>query len=526
MLSGLAGGALIRTINEAIHVPGSVEVSALLFFALCAILIASRAGAQLSVLYLTQKAIYELRTNLSAKILSNPYRKLQQIGKAELSVILTKDIDTFANALQIVPRVLTDGTIIIACLAYIAWISLELFLTLSTVLAACLFVFSFANHYAVKQFRSVRKRVEILYKNFRDLIDGSRELQINTYRGKAFVEQIIGQESLAFRKTFTKGFTIHTLVANVGDILFYITIGSLLFIVPHWFPNHTSQLTSATLIVLYLIGPTTSMIIAIPVISLANISLKKIQQMDDALEVEPATTDIKDVDFRAPGSCIEFREVRHTYAHQSDEESFSLGPINFQIRSGEILFIIGGNGSGKTTLAMLLSGLYSPDSGFISINGKAVTEENLASYRQNFSAIFSDFHMLEHVFWHNNDALQSEAEHYLAKFNLSHKVRIKDGKFSTLNLSTGQKKRLALIVAYLDDRQIYLFDEWAADQDPVFKKVFYTELLPNLKQRGKTIIVITHDDAYFHCANRVIKLRDGVISESVEAPTAQYTYAE
>ncbi|CDG83359.1 hypothetical protein [Janthinobacterium agaricidamnosum] len=56
---------------------------------------------------------------------------------------------------------------------------------------------------------------------------------------------------------------------------------------------------------------------------------------------------------------------------------------------------------------------------------------------------------------------------------------------------------------------MYLFGEWAAGQDRLFKRVFYTRLLPDLKARGKTVILITHDDAYFHCADRVIKLEDG-----------------
>jgi len=59
---------------------------------------------------------------------------------------------------------------------------------------------------------------------------------------------------------------------------------------------------------------------------------------------------------------------------------------------------------------------------------------------------------------------------------------------------------------------VYLFDEWAADQDPVFKKVFYTQLLPELKARGKAVLVISHDERYFGAADRVIRLDYGKLA--------------
>jgi len=183
--------------------------------------------------------------------------------------------------------------------------------------------------------------------------------------------------------------------------------------------------------------------------------------------------------------------------------------LNLTIHQGEIVFIVGGNGSGKTTLAMLLLGLYEPEMGSIVLNGTSVNEANLDKYRQYFSAVFSDFHLFEQLLGTDRHDLSVQATRYVEILNMAHKVKVVDGKFSTINLSTGQRKRLALVSSYLEDRPIYLFDEWAADQDPVFKRIFYTELLPDLKVRGKTILVITHDDAYFSCADRIIKLEDG-----------------
>jgi putative ATP-binding cassette transporter len=185
--------------------------------------------------------------------------------------------------------------------------------------------------------------------------------------------------------------------------------------------------------------------------------------------------------------------------------------MNLVIGPGEILFIIGGNGSGKTTLAMLLLGLYLPEEGSIYLNGVAVGQDNVRHYRNRFSAVFADFHLFRHVLVDGERAQEQErqAARYLDKLGVGHKVSVVDGQFSTIDLSSGQRKRLALVSAYLEDWPVYLFDEWAADQDPVFKRVFYTELLPELKARGKTVIVISHDDAYFAQADRVLRLQDG-----------------
>jgi putative ATP-binding cassette transporter len=174
--------------------------------------------------------------------------------------------------------------------------------------------------------------------------------------------------------------------------------------------------------------------------------------------------------------------------------------------------MIGGNGSGKTTLALLIAGLYPPIRGIIHWNGYPIDAGNRDAYMQNFSVIFSDFYLFDELYGVDVEKNRSALDDYLQRLQLNHKVEIVNGQFSSLNLSQGQRKRLALLVAYLEDRPFYIFDEWAADQDPEFKHLFYTELLPALKSRGKTVLVITHDDKYFYIADRCIKLDEGRIS--------------
>jgi putative ATP-binding cassette transporter len=201
----------------------------------------------------------------------------------------------------------------------------------------------------------------------------------------------------------------------------------------------------------------------------------------------------------------------HNYPSEEKDEGFMLGPIDLTLRPGELVFFIGGNGSGKTTLAKLLLGLYAPEAGEIRLDGAVITEENRDHYRQLFTAVFSDFYLFDSLLGIETPQLDEQALGYLKRLQLTQKVQVNDGVLSTTNLSQGQRKRLALLTAYLEDRSIYLFDEWAADQDPLFKQVFYYELLPELKAQGKTVLVISHDDRFYEVGDRIIKLEYGKI---------------
>ena len=206
---------------------------------------------------------------------------------------------------------------------------------------------------------------------------------------------------------------------------------------------------------------------------------------------------------------IELRGVTHSYQHEKDDSQFVLGPVDLTFRPGELVFIVGGNGSGKSTLAKIITGLYPPEKGNVFFNGCPVTNANRDDFRQLFSAVFSDFHLFDSLLGLRAVSLDHRAKDYLEQFHLDHKVEIRDGRLSTVDLSQGQRKRLALLTAYLEDRPFFLFDEWASDQDPQFKDIFYTQLLPELKARGKAVVAITHDDRYFVFADRVIKLDYG-----------------
>ncbi|VDR25291.1 ABC transporter ATP-binding protein YojI [Raoultella terrigena] len=298
---------------------------------------------------------------------------------------------------------------------------------------------------------------------------------------------------------------LYGLATSWGSILFFAFIGLVLFGLRDPLTLDPATITGYVMIFLYMIVPVEGVLSSLPTLASARVALQRVQQLREDLPPEQPQRPLPAEPFRS----LALEAIRYQYRGE-DGESFTLGPLDIRFSPGELVFIVGGNGSGKTTLANLLVGLYPPDSGAIVLNGRALAGDRQEGYRQLFSAVFNDFFLFDDVaFVHERTAEQ--VNHLLRLLKLQHKVRFAGGRFSTTALSQGQRKRLALLQAWLEERPLYLFDEWAADQDPEFKAVFYLELLPMLKAEGKTIVAITHDDRYFHLADRIIKLESGRI---------------
>jgi putative pyoverdin transport system ATP-binding/permease protein len=259
----------------------------------------------------------------------------------------------------------------------------------------------------------------------------------------------------------------------------------------------------------YLIRPIANILVILPSLSQAGVALRKIDTLGLSLasRAEPVARTKIQHEFKR----IEIHQATYSYQIPGAETTFTLGPIDLTLQPGELVFIVGGNGSGKSTLAKLLTGLYVPEEGEIRLDGNLIDDRNRELYRQLFSTVFADFYLFERFIGLRLEDIDIQAKIYLEQLQLTHKVSVQNGKLSTTALSQGQRKRLALLTAYLEDRPVYLFDEWAADQDPFFREIFYQQLLPELKQRGKSILVISHDDRYFHLADRVLKLDYGKI---------------
>jgi putative ATP-binding cassette transporter len=291
---------------------------------------------------------------------------------------------------------------------------------------------------------------------------------------------------------------------------FYLLIAAMVFILPRLSETYWEQVTEITAAILFIVGPLSSVVSAIPVLSSANVAIENIEQLESAVERLRHREDDEEEKAAPHFDEIRLDKVLFQYTDQKGRPLFTVGPVDLSIKRGDVVFIVGGNGSGKSTFLKLATALYYPLMGAIHINGTDVETLGYGSYRNLFSAIFSDYHLFDRLYGLTHIEA-TRVDELLKLMRLETKTKYKNGRFENQDLSTGQKKRLALIVSLLEDKPIYVFDEWAADQDPEFRQFFYETLLADLKKQGKTVVAATHDDRFFHVADRVYKMEDGQI---------------
>ncbi len=283
-----------------------------------------------------------------------------------------------------------------------------------------------------------------------------------------------------------------------SHLLYFALIGLILLLVPKLGIFDRQTLTGYVIITLSLMGPLAGVLSSFSLFGRADVALRKVETLGVSLsEHSTELCPIDETEGEMAFERLELKGVVHAYHTEQEDSEFVLGPIDLSFRPGELVFLVGGNGSSKSTLAKIITGLYLPEAGEIRLDGESITHRNRDDYRQLFSVVFADFYLFENLMGLRSADLDTQAKDYLKQLHLNHKVKVTDGVLSTTAVSQGQRKRLALLTAYLEDRPFYLFDEWASDQDPYFKNIFYTQLLPELKARGKTVLVITHDDKYF-----------------------------
>ncbi len=508
-MAGLASTALIAVINRVLAA-GPTRFLIVAFVALCAVIPVAGFFAQALLVRLTAQAAHDLRLKLSRQILAAPHRLLEEIGVARLLATITEDIPTVTTAITSLPLLGTQLAIIVGCLIYLGWLSWPLLLLVLGYMVLGILSHQLPMLRSMRYFRLMREDWDATFKGFRALTEGSKELKINRDRRNGFFSGQLEPAVDGVEKHGIRANVLSAAAANWGQGLFFIFIGLILFLTPLLVKVSHPVLTGYTLIVLFMVAPLSIILNTLPTLGRAQVAAEKVESLGLSL-----ATALPEVIDSGEGARKAFRQldfigVSHVY-HQESGEEFSLGPLSLSFSPGELVFLIGGNGSGKTTLAKLIMGLYESEAGEVRLDGRTITRINRDDYRQNFSVVFYDFYLFDRLFGLRGPNLQARAQEYLAELQLQHKVSINEGRFSTTELSQGQRKRLALLTAYLEDRPIYIFDEWASDQDPMFKQIFYYRILPDLKARGKTVIVISHDDRYYDVADRIIKLERGQV---------------
>lgn len=523
-LSGGSTAGLIALISRSLAqgINSSPNSLAWSFVALAIVALTTSIISQFILISLAQQSIFRLRLSLSRQILATDLADLEKLGASRLLASLTDDIQAVADAVRLIPFLCIDLAIVAGCLLYIIWLSWQVFFLVFLLMILALSSCQWLLHRGRKYLARAREEQDRLFADFRAISDGTKELKLSYQRREAFLTEDLEPAAATSRYYNTRGLTMFAATSSWGKLIFFFAVGFVLFALPKLVTLNLQTLSGYVLTFTYLMLPMENLIASLPVLGRAGVAIDKIESLNLSLtnSVKPTAPPPA---AQAQWQELKLKQVTYTYHIEQEDRQFVLGPIDLTLHPGEIVFIVGGNGSGKSTLAKLILGLYAPESGAIYWNGQRLDADDAQqseAYRQQFSAIFTDFYLFDRLIGLNDPQLQTQleaqAQAYLRQLQLDHKVTLEQGKFSTTALSQGQRKRLALLLAYLEDRPIYLFDEWAADQDPEFKHLFYTQLLPQLRDQGKTILVISHDDHYFHLGDRLIKLNYGQIEYTQE----------
>ncbi|BAO63538.1 pyoverdine ABC transporter permease/ATP-binding protein PvdE [Pseudomonas protegens Cab57] len=511
MAGGLAITLLLATINNALHsATGMTQGVVLTFAALCVLALISSIVSDIGTNYVGQRIIAALRKDLGEKVLSAPITQIERYRSHRLIPVLTHDVDTISDFSFAFTPLAIATTVTLGCLGYLAYLSVPMFLMMVVAIIIGTSVQLVAGGKGIKGFDEARDHEDELQRYYNAIASGAKELRIHRPRRFRMNTQRIQKTADRISDIQVRSVNIYILAKSFGSMLFFVVIG-LALAMQAYYPNpDPAVITGFVLVLLYMKGPLEHVVGYLPIVGKAKIAFARISELSERFS-SPEPHLLMD-DSEAPQAVVhnlELREVRYSPPPVEGSEPFHLGPINLNIKQGDIIFIVGENGCGKTTLIKLLLGLYQPQSGEIRLNGEAVTDRARDDYRQLFTTVFADYYLFDDLVQGNAGKSLDVATQYLNRLEIAHKVSVKDGAFTTTDLSTGQRKRLALVNAWLEERPVLVFDEWAADQDPAFRRIFYTELLPDLKRLGKTIIVISHDDRYFDIADQLVRMKAG-----------------
>lgn len=502
-ISSAVGVLTLVFINDYL-LKNTQNIPILYFIALLIVFFLSSTIVELGLSVFGQNFIFKMQRRVVKQILDTPLLKVAKVGKARILASLGSDVRNISFGLLRLPDFLQSSILILCTSAYLCYLSPQIFTLCAIWIIVVFTINNFLMMKVYAYFRKARENDDALQNNYQNILDGHKELLINRYRAKLYYEDEFESNARSKKKNSTLGNLFNNLSSNFTNVALLALVGVEFYLALEFKWASVAEATTIALSILFLRTPLVSMIGSFPTLLLAKIALDKIAK----LELDDYIEGFKKTHYISEWKKISFRNTQFAY-----EENFHLNPVNLDLKKGELIFLIGKNGSGKSTFCMLLTGLFKPSEGEIFVDDMKIDDDNLDVYRSLVSAVFSDFHLFTKTLAKEKFADEEKIASWLEFLELKGKTRVEDHELVLTKLSTGQKKRLAMLIALLEERDILVLDEWAADQDPVFRRFFYKKLLPLLKEQGKTIFAITHDDAYFDSADRIFLAEGGNISE-------------
>jgi cyclic peptide transporter len=496
-LGGISNAAILAAINAGAQAAGNGEISVLsaaLFVSALLLFIKTQHYILIAATVEIEAIIHRLRVRLMDHVRHSELLPLDEIGRAEIVAAITKETTTLTQAVNMVAFAGQGVVLVFFVAIYIAYLSPLAFALSAIIVSAAGAIFHFRSREVAERAREAVQWDNRLFDRLMDLLDGFKEVRLNRSRSDNLFDDVVEVSRTAANiKIRSQSESYKQLVFSQSAM--YLLLAAMVFVVPTFSATKGGSVLQVTTALMFIVGVCMGIVQTVPVLQAANAASDNIDRLEARLRAIAATVEYDGREPRQSFDRIELRNVMFHYIHKSSEAVFQVGPVDFTLRSGDLVFITGGNGSGKSTLLKVLSGLYQPDSGEILLDGVPVDDSNRDTYRSMIAAIFVDYHLFQRLYG-VADPDPAEINRLLTEFRLREKTRLTGGEFGTLDLSGGQRKRIALLVSLLEKRPILLLDEWTADQDPDFRRKFYDELLPALKEAGKTVVVITHDDRY------------------------------
>lgn len=515
-ISGLSRGLLLATFNQAaalgIHGGATSRLLAVGFLGALVVYLASAYDSMRAAQRVVEAMIEKMRIRLCAKLLMTQLRFLENSGSGDLYNQLSTDLNRLSGAAMTLLVAFQSVVLLVFALIYLAWLSPLAFLATAVTIVLGVSAHLLQDREARHNLERARERQSAFFDIINDLLLGFKELKLTRARREGLLGHL-GEVAGEYRDLSIRAETMFLVSMLTSQTFTFLLIAVLVFVLPALFPAQGTVIFQFLSTILFLIGPVETVASSVPSLARARVALAGIEALESELD-EGRKSESQRLAPPMKFRSIAFANVHYRFKGEDSEDSFDVGPVDLELRRNEILFLVGGNGAGKTTFLKLLSGLYAPHSGAISVDGKTIGAADQESYRELFAAVFSDYHLFRRLYGVTAPDADM-VDTLFAELDLSDKTRVDGDELTSIRLSSGQRKRLAYAVARFLDRQIYVFDEFAADQDPGFRRYFYTGLLPKLRDEGKTIVVVTHDERWFPIADRVVKMEYGRIAEVV-----------